>query len=93
MGARSAAGLADIEVSSIGVVSKDTVSGTIGDAVVRIDCAVVEELVDAGGGGFCGSDLLEADFDKGMQEFVVADAGIVQDGAEDSLELFDYGVV
>ena len=49
------------------MVSKDHVAGMVGDAVIGVSCAVVKEMVDAGGGGYCDSGLLGSDFTEGVQ--------------------------
>ena len=59
------------------MVSKYHVSGKIDDSVVGVGRAVVEELVDVGGGGFSGRGLLRSDFSEGMQEFFINSAVIV----------------
>ena len=65
----AAARLAGVEVIGIGVGRKDHFSDMIGDAVVGVVRALVEELVDAGVGGFSGRGLLRANFTEGVQEF------------------------
>ena len=52
------------------MVSKDHVASTIVYAVVGVGRAVVDELVDEGGNGFCDSGLLGADFAEGVQKFL-----------------------
>ena len=71
----------------------DHITGTIGDFVVGVGRAVVKELVDADGSGFYVSGLLGADFAEGMKEFVVDGTGILDDNANNTLDILDSGVV
>ena len=73
--------------------SKDHVAVTIGDAVIMLGRVVVEELFDAGVGDLCVSSLLGDYFAEGVHEFVINRANIVEDGANDALDAFDFGVV
>ena len=73
--------------------SKDHVAGTMGDAVVGVGRALVNELVEAGGGGFSVRGLLRDDLSDVMQEFVIDGAVIVEDVDDNALDAFDYIVV
>ena len=89
VGASAAAGFSGIEVGSIRVGREDHVAGSVGDAIIGIGGAVVQELVDfvvgaAGGGRLFGADVAES-----MEEFVVYGTGIVEEGADNALDALD----
>ena len=73
--------------------SKDHVAGTMGDVVAGVGRALVNELVEAGGGGFSVRGLLRDDLSDVMQEFVIDDAVIVEDVDDNALDAFDYIIV
>ena len=89
VGASPAAGFAGIEVGGIGVGREDHVAGSVGDAIVGVGGTVVQELVDFVIGAAFGRRLFGADVTESMEEFVVYDTGVVEEGADNALDALD----
>ena len=93
MSAGATASTGNIKIHSAGVGGEDHGAGSVEDAVIRVGGEVVKELTEVGlgelgGCGLCGSKVAEGD-----KELVVYCTPIIQEGADDGLDLVDTGVV
>ena len=93
MGTSAAAGFKFIEETSVGVASKQHVTGAVSNAVVGVGGDVVEELVNGRAGGFSGRSLLGVYGAEGNEELIVDGAAVPEEGANNALDTFDAGVI
>ena len=72
---------------------QDHITGTVCDAVIWVRGHIIQELRDCRHGVLGGLGLLGADSAESGKEFVVDGPCIVQEGANNTLNLFDAFVV
>lgn len=68
-------------------------ASSVGDAVIGICSDIIEELVNCHQGVFRSCSLSRSNCAKCSKEFVVHCSGVVEEGADDSLDPFDTVVV
>ena len=81
MSASSAARVAFIIETSIGMCSKHHVASSVPDAIMGIGGDVIKELMDGSRGGFSGSGLLTTDGAESNKKFVVDCMAILEEGS------------
>ena len=93
MSTSSTARVAFIVEPSVCMRSKDHVTSTVCDAVMRIGGHVIKELVDGSRGGFGCSRLLAANSAESDKEFVVDCTSVVEEGTNNTLNPFGASII
>ena len=91
--AGATASTGDVKIRGVGLGGEDHGAGLVEDAVVGIGGEVVKDLTGDGLGELCGCGLCVSKVAEGDKELVVYCATIIQEGADNGLDLFDTGVV
>jgi len=89
VGAGAAASVGFVIKSGVGVSTENHLACVVGDAVVRIGGAVIEEMVDCLFCGFSGIGLASGDGVESGQNFVVNCTGIVEENSNGALDAFN----
>ena len=65
------------------------VAGSVGDAIIGVGGAAVQELVDFVVGTASGRRLFSANVAESMEEFVIYGTVVVKEGADNALDVLD----
>ena len=93
MSTGATASTGDVKTHGVGVGGEDHGAGSVEYAVVGVGGELVKELTEVCRGELCGCGLCGTKVAEGDKELVVYCTPIIQEGADDGLDLVDTGVV